>query len=260
MTLTIRPSRAPAAICAAVCALLVGCATPGTSEKPQDFKNVADYGSRQSFAAPEGPWPTDAWWQFYGDPQLDRLIGEALENSPSMAIAQARLSRAQATVQIQRSADLPQIDATASISEQKQSYNYLSPRAFTPQGWNDYGRAGLDFSWELDFWGKNRAALAAATSEANAARADAAQARLTISTAVASAYAELAHEYSVLETTQAALVVRAETAELFHRRLENGLETLGSVRQIDARRAAAEADVLSVQEQISLQKTVSQRS
>src|SRR5262249_38198894 len=201
-----------------------------------------------------GPWPTDAWWSLYDDPQLNGLIAEALAGSPSIAVAEARLRRAQATVQIQRSTELPQIAGNAAISEQKQSYNYLSPPAFTPQGWNDYGRASLDFSWELDFWGKNRAALAAATSDANAAQADAAQARLTLSTAIASAYAELAHEYLVLDTAQSALTVRTQTADLFRNRLENGLETRGSVRQVEARRAAAEADVLSLEEQIALQR------
>jgi NodT family efflux transporter outer membrane factor (OMF) lipoprotein len=41
---------------------------------------------------------------------------------------------------------------------------------------------------------------------------------------------------------------------LFRQRLENGLETLGSVRQVDARRAAAQADVLAIEEQLGLQR------
>jgi NodT family efflux transporter outer membrane factor (OMF) lipoprotein len=241
----------PAWACALV---LAGCAAQPGAHKAPEIKPVAGYGTQNSFTATPGPWPTDAWWRRYGDPQLDTLIAEALEGAPSIAVAEARLRRAQAAVQTQRSALLPQISGSASASEQKQSYNYLSPPAFTPQGWNDYGRAELDFSWELDFWGKNRAALAAATSEASAARADSAQARLTLATAIASAYAELTHQYLQLETAQSALVIRTKTAELFRDRLDNGLETLGSVRQVEARRAAAEADLLLVQEQIGLQR------
>ncbi len=234
--------------------LLAACAALPPAHQRSQIKPIAQYGTERSFAAPAGPWPSDTWWVIYHDPQLDRLIAEALANSPSIAVAEARLRRARATVRIQRSTELPQITGTASVTEQKQSYHYLSPPAFTPQDWNDYGRASLDFSWELDFWGKNRAALAAATSEANAAQADAAQARLTLSIAIGSAYAELAHEYLVLDTAQSALAVRTKTAELFRNRLENGLETLGSVRQVEARRAASEADVLSLEEQINLQK------
>ena len=149
---------------------------------------------------------------------------------------------------------MPQLSANTSITEQKQSYNYLSPAAMTPQGWNDYGRSSLDFSWELDFWGKNRAALAAATSEAVAAGADADQARLALSSAIASSYAELARLHSALDTATAARDLRTKTADLFGKRFENGLETRGSQRQADSRRAASEAEVLSLEEQVALQK------
>lgn len=237
------------------CALtLSACAMQPTRGARPEIKPISAYSSEQAFKAPVGEWPSESWWSVYGDPQLNALIGEALANSPSLAVAAARLRRAQAVAETTGAADKPQVNANAAATEQKQSYNYLSPPAFTPQGWNDYGRASLDVSWELDFWGKNRAALAAAASETEAARADAAQARLTLSTAIASAYAELAHEYASLDTAQAALDVRIATADLFRRRYENGLETLGSVRQVEARRASAETDVLSIEEQVDLQR------
>jgi NodT family efflux transporter outer membrane factor (OMF) lipoprotein len=52
----------------------------------------------------------------------------------------------------------------------------------------------------------------------------------------------------------AARDLRAKTAELFGKRFENGLETRGSLRQADSRRASAEAEVLSLEEQIALSK------
>jgi NodT family efflux transporter outer membrane factor (OMF) lipoprotein len=246
--------------CASVQAILVcllalaGCAAFPARDARPEMKPVSQYASDRSFTAPAAQWPVESWWAAYGDPQLNALINEALAGSPSIAVAEARLRRAQAVAQIEGSATMPQVSANASASKQKQSYNYVSPHAVTPQGWNDYGRATLDFSWELDFWGKNRAALAAATSEAEAARADAAQARLTLATAIASAYAELARLHAALDTAQAALEVRAKTVDLFRRRRDNGLETVGSVRQVESRRAAAEADVLSLAEQLALQR------
>ena len=234
--------------------LLAGCAALPATHNSSEIKPLSRYDSARSFAAPARSWPGSAWWKDYGDPQLDQLIREALADSPSIASARARLQHATAAVAVQRSAWMPQISANSSTTEQKQSYNYLTPPEITPQGWNDYGRASVDLSWELDFWGKNRAAVAAATSEAYAVRTDAAQAALVLSTAVASAYAELAHQYAQLDTAKSALLVRTRTAELFRKRLENGLETLGSVRQVEARRAAAEADVLSIEEQIGLQQ------
>ena len=252
MSLTPSFPRGPLALAATL--LLGACAGLPAPQTAPSIKPVGQYASTGSFAAPARAWPSDAWWSAYGDAQLDALMAEALAGSPNLAEAQARLARAQAAAQVSDAARGPQVGANASATQQKQSSNYLSPSAATPQGWNDYGRATLDFSWELDFWGKNRAALAAATSEAEAARADAAQARLVLTTSLAAAYAEFAREHAVLATARAAREVRGKTAELFRRRHEHGLETLASVRQVEARRASAEGDVLAIEEQIVLQR------
>jgi NodT family efflux transporter outer membrane factor (OMF) lipoprotein len=235
-------------------AALTACASlPGHEPRP-DIEPQTSFASRQAFSAPAGEWPAHGWWKIYGDAQLDALIEEGLAGSPSIAVADARLARARSYQDSARGALAPQLSASSSFTEQKQSYNYLSPAAMTPQGWNDYGRSSLDLSWELDFWGKNRAALAAATSDAVAASAEATQARLALSTAIASSYAELAREYAALDTAIAARDLRSKTAELFAKRFTNGLETKGSLRQAESRRAGSEAEVLILEEQIALQK------
>jgi len=240
---------------ALACTLALGaCAALPDREKAPSVKPIRDYQTERMFARTRRAWPDDSWWTTYGDAQLSALIDEALIGSPNVAIAQARLRQAQSFVYVARAANLPQVTANASATEQMLSNNYITPKAATPQGWNDYGRATLDLNWDLDLWGKNRAALAAATSEAEAARADVAEARLVLTTAIGVAYAELARDYAALDTAQAALNVRAKTSELFRRRYEHGLETLGGVRQVDARRASAEADVLSINEQVGLQR------
>ena len=93
------------------------------------------------------------------------MIAEALETAPDMAAAAARVRQAKAMLGVRESASAPQLSARASASEDKLSYNHLSPDAFTPRGMNDYGRATLDLSWSLDLWGKQRAAVAAAVGE-----------------------------------------------------------------------------------------------
>lgn len=241
-------------IALAVAAVLTGCASLPDAQPRAPLGSQAAFASARSFAAPSRDWPAANWWQAYGDEQLNALIAEGLAGSPSVAIADARLARARSFQTSARGSLAPQISAGTSVTEQKQSYNYLSPAAMTPQGWNDYGRSSLDFSWELDFWGENRAALAAATSDAVAASADADQARLSLASAVASGYAELARLYSALDTATAARDLRVKTAGLFAKRFDNGLETKGGLRQADSRSAAAVADVLAIEEQIALQK------
>jgi NodT family efflux transporter outer membrane factor (OMF) lipoprotein len=235
-------------------AVLTACAGLPAEAPRSASPAKASQETTRSFESPAGEWPAADWWKQYRDPQLDTLIAEALADSPSVAIADARLRRARSFQDSARGALAPQVTASNSATLQKHSYNYLTPREMTPQGWDDYGRGSLDFTWELDFWGKNRAALAAATSEAAAASADADQARLALASALASGYAELARLHAALDTATAARELRNKTAALFVQRHENGLETLGSVRQAESRRAGADADVLSLEEQILLQK------
>lgn len=248
-------ARQPAARMALVCLLgLAACAQiPQTAPRSQ-IRSAGDWSASQSFNAPLQQWPQEHWWKTYGDAQLDRLIEEALEGAPSLRVAAARLQRAEAGVDTQRAASAPQLSANASASEAKQSYNYLTPKSMSPQGWNDYGRVTLDFSWELDFWGKNRAAVAAASSERDAVAADAAQARLLLSSSIATAYAELARLHAARDTAAAALDVRSKTAQLFQERYANGLETQGSVLSAEARQAAAEGDLLAADEALLLQR------
>jgi NodT family efflux transporter outer membrane factor (OMF) lipoprotein len=115
-----------------------------------------------------------------------------------------------------------------------------------------YGSAELDFSYELDFWGKNRAALAAATSDFAAAQADVAQARMLLSTSVADAYADLARLYAERDADDAAQRVRAKSAQLFAERYDNGLETQSSVQLAQSRADSAQATLLETDESIAL--------
>ncbi len=212
------------------------------------------WATTQSLAASARDWPADEWWQAYGDPQLDALVAEALQGAPSLRVAEARLRQAEAGAGMARAANAPQLAANTNLSEAKQSYNYLQPQQMLPQGWNDYGRLSLDFSWELDFWGRNRAALAAATSALEAQRAELLQSRLVLAAGVASQYAELSRLHANRDTALKALEIREKTAGLIASRHANGLETRGGLRDADARRALAEAQVLALDEQLALQR------
>jgi len=231
-----------------------GCAQLPHSDPPPALKDISQLQSSSSFAATATAWPGTGWWHAYGDPQIDALIEEALRGSPDLELAQARLHAAVAAVQGAHAARIPEVTGTASFTEGKQSYNNLIPRQALPQGWQGYGLATVNFSWELDFWGKNRAALAAALSDQRAAQVEVAETSLMLSTAVASAYAQLVHLYTVRDNAAATLDLRTKTVTLFRQRHEFGLETLAGVREVEARQAAAQGDLLAIDERIGLQK------
>ena len=231
-----------------------GCAPLPRMDSPPAMRKVEELRSSSSFLAPAAVWPGDGWWRAYSDAQLDSLVEEALRGSPDLELAQARLHAAMAQVQGAHAARIPEVTGTASLTAEKQSYNYLIPKAALPQGWNDYGIATVNLSWELDFWGKNRAALAAALSEQRAAQVEVAQTRLILSTSVASAYAGLVHLYTLRDNAVETLAIRTKTVALFRKRHEFGLETLASVREVEAREAAAQGELLAIDERIGLQR------
>jgi len=109
----------------------------------------------------------------------------------------------------------------------------------------------LNLNWELDFWGKNRAAVRAAASDARAAAADAAEARLVLTTDIASQYATLARLYSDREVAIEAEKVRDETAGLTAQRVANGLDTQAELKQAEAGSPAARASVVALDEEIA---------
>jgi NodT family efflux transporter outer membrane factor (OMF) lipoprotein len=235
---------------------LSACANlPGETSKTQ-IKPAAAYATARSFdshadANPEAAWPVDGWWRAYDDAQLDALIDEALKGSPTLAQAHARLDKAKATLGQTRASLLPSLSAQASVVEDKQSYNYGIPPSFVPHGYNDYGQTQLNFSYEFDFWGKNRNAVASSVSEAKAAQADAAEARLTLSTAVAAAYSDLARLYAERQVTLRSVQSRQETLDLVARRVADGVDTQAEQKQAEAGPPSARADLAFIDEQIA---------
>ncbi|MBS0408992.1 MAG: efflux transporter outer membrane subunit [Proteobacteria bacterium] len=250
---TIRPRRFAPYLAAAGALALAACATVPDMGPRQQPRPAAELASPRSFQAAASDWPADRWWDAYKDPQLSALVDEALKGSPTLAQAQARLRAAEAQAQQARAATLPSVTGNGSISETEQSKNLGYPpfiQQYLPSGFKDQGRLTLDASYDLDLFGKNRAALAAAVSEAEAARADAAQARLTLSSAVAQAYGDLARLYAERDVATDALRIKTETAQLTAQRVANGLDTKAELSQAQAATPASQADVEALDEQI----------
>ncbi len=235
----------------AVFGLLAGCASvPDLGPKPVPA-TAESLESHATFARAEGAWPAEGWWQGLSDAQLDTLIAEGLMDSPDVAIAAARVRAAEAMAQQAGAALLPRVGAEGSAGGVQQSKNMGIPPEFVPDGIQDTGHIAATFSFDLDLWGRNSAALAAATSEAEAARVDAAQARLMLTTGIASAYADLAGYYHALDVANDAVRVRTASADLSGERARAGIENQASQRQAESRAASARADVVALEEAIA---------
>ena len=236
-----------------VAALVISACAQAPDHLLSQMKKADDFSSSQSLNSQNKvSWPDNKWWLRYHDQQLNQLMDEALQDSPSLQAAEARLRNMAGVAEQIGAIRSIQVGASASASETKVSYAYQA--YMPPHNWNDYGSVTANFSYDFDFWGKNKASVTAATSDFAAAEAETAAARLMISTSLAQAYAELARLHLNKETAQTAVAIRTKTVELMTNRFNNGLETQGAVKQMQALQANAEAELLAVDESIQLQK------
>jgi NodT family efflux transporter outer membrane factor (OMF) lipoprotein len=232
---------------------LAGCGVSDLGPKPLP-RPPETIAATQSLPAGTAKWPEDAWWQGYGDPQLTALIEEGLKASPDVATATARYRRAAGVVQQAGAAGLPSLDLRGQAQLAKQSYNNGFPPQFLPQGWNDTGQIAASFNFDLDLWGKNRAALAAATSDHRAAAIDVHQAELLLATGIASAYVDLARLFAVRDVRRAELTIREGSLKLVSDRVRNGLDNRGSTAQSEAQAANARGALAEAEQGIAMRR------
>jgi NodT family efflux transporter outer membrane factor (OMF) lipoprotein len=231
---------------------LVGCA-PDLGPKPE-MAAPAVFQSAQSLAAPAAAWPEDAWWTAYGDAELDRLIGDALKDSPDLKMAAARVRAAEAMADINESLLWPTVVGDANFMETEITQNIGIPdtylgqmfKANLPKGFHNLAALSLGMQYQLDLFGKNRANFHAALSTAEAARADEASARLQIAAGMATYYAILTQIAADQTTAENAVALRSESAALVEKRFDAGLENEASRSQARALLESAKVQLEAV--------------
>jgi len=207
-----------------------------------------------SVTVQEQSWPVDAWWKAFGDPQLDKLMDEALAGAPTLTIAEARLHAAQAAV-LQASGVLkPNIAVNAETTRERFSAHELAPPPYGGSYVTD-SRLALDFSYDIDFWGRNRKALEAARANVQAADADRAAARLALTVAIARAYIQLDLQYALHDVAVSNQQQESGLLDLTRERAKAGLETTARVGQQEAITSLTSAGVTYTQASIDLAKT-----
>ena len=186
-------ARQPGLATAAAClALLGGCvaarSVPPPREVPAAFEHSGSPGG--------GSWPAQDWYRGFGSRELDGFIEQAVSNNTDLTAARERVTQADARARQAGAAILPSVDANADA-------NYLAGHSQQGSGHELDWFAMLSASYEVDFWGKNRATAQAARLEAQATRAQRDTVALTLLGGVADEY------FQVLALRQRSAVARA---------------------------------------------------
>jgi NodT family efflux transporter outer membrane factor (OMF) lipoprotein len=179
--------RSGLALVGSVCTLLAGCSVGPTYKRPDIALPVQwreSGGTTGTGGASASVWPAAEWWQGFGSAKLDELIAQAERNNDDLAGAIARVQEADAQARIAGAALLPSLDlgATATRERSKNSSGAGSAQVF------NVFNPELSASYELDFWGKNRALRDAARAAAVASRYDQQTVALTVISSVATTY------------------------------------------------------------------------
>lgn len=169
---------------------LAGCATAPPDRIVQPSPDFARAQHAASIRLARDGWPEARWWTRYDDPQLDALVTRALKESPSMAVAATRIGYAQAALASTRSVGGGSLGLEMGLNRQRYSGNGFFP---APIGGSFYNDAAVQVkaSYDFDWWGKQRALVAASLGEVNARLADAAQAEAELAASVVQSYLRL---------------------------------------------------------------------
>lgn len=203
----------------------------------------------------QGPWvpavPAKAgdagdWWEAFGDVRLDLLEDEAVAGNPGLAVSLSRYEQARAALGKARAALMPNLDAEADITNNRQS----ADRPLRGGSQPDYYAAdtvGLGASYELDLWGRVRNMVAAGKAEATASAEDLAAARLSLRAQLAADYINLRgldQQAALLTSTVKAYADADEiTRQRFTKGIADGIDTGRSGAQL----ADAQAQLADVQ-------------
>ncbi|NGX38899.1 MAG: Outer membrane protein OprM [Chlamydiae bacterium] len=203
----------------------------------------------------EGDFPPCEWWEMFSDPKLSQLICIALANNPTMQKVEALFTRVEEEAKIKRSHLFPTLGFNAAVN-----WRYLSEndffRAFTPvipTSIPEY-LIDLDFSYEFDFWGKNRNIYEGALGLAKAQEAEKEGAILALSTSVATLYFKLQSEMQALSILKKERSLLTRLFELTQSREKEAIDDLTQPLQAEERLLYINQSILFSELQVTITK------
>jgi NodT family efflux transporter outer membrane factor (OMF) lipoprotein len=215
------------------CAAFAGCGVGPTYRRP-DIALPDQWREAQAVPAPTAPaiWPAADWWQGFDSAQLDELIAAAQRGNDDLGGAIARVREADAQARIAGAPLLPSLGLAATATRERAPVSGVGNEVY-----NEFNPE-LTASYEVDFWGKNRAMRNSALATALASRFDQQTVALTVISSVATTYFQ-------------ALELR-DRIDVANRNLENGEKILRGLKLEQEVGTATGLDVAQQQTTVAL--------
>lgn len=173
------------------------------------------------------------WWRGLNDAALDALVERALKDNPSIAVAEARLRQARSALRLDKANGLPNANVQGTYLRAELPNGGLTGGTADggTQGINFYN-VGFDASWEIDLFGGQKRRVEAARAGVGAAEAQVADAQVSLTAEVASAYVNLRDRQRRLELGRATAETRRRILALTEQRFRAGTASQLDVERI----------------------------
>ncbi|MFJ5254972.1 efflux transporter outer membrane subunit [Pseudomonas koreensis] len=229
-------------------AMLSACAVGPDYQRPQTAE-VAQYKEAKGWrqANPSDSLARGAWWELYGDQQLNGLIEKLNSSNQTVAQSEAQFRQAQALVRSARGAFYPNVDLSVGKTRSSQGTGSSSSSlSSSASGIRDTYNAQLGVSWEADIWGKLRRGLEANEASAQASFADLAAMRLSQQSELVQNYLQLRvidQQKRLLEATVAAY---EKSLQMTQNQYRAGISGRDAVAQAQTQLKTTQADLVDL--------------
>ncbi|MFL1514433.1 RND transporter [Pseudomonas prosekii] len=228
--------------------LLSACAVGPDYQRPQTAE-IAQYKEAEGWrqANPSDSLARGAWWELYGDQQLNGLVDQLNNANQTVAQAEARYRQSQALVKSARAAFYPTVDLSAGKTRSSQGAGSSSSSlSSSASGIRDTYSTELGVSWEADIWGKLRRGLEADQATAQASFADLAAMRLSQQSEMVQNYLQLRvidQQKRLLESTVAAY---QRSLQMTQNQYRAGVSGRDAVAQAQTQLKSTQADLVDL--------------
>lgn len=229
---------------AAFTVLLGGCSLAPRYERPAS--PVADRYDANSANTSDRVAADVSWEQFFSDPRLQAVIRTALENNRDLRVAALNVERVRALYNIQRTALIPSLDATADGSRRR------TPGDLSASGQSTVStsyQVGLEIpSYELDFFGRVTSLRDQVLQQYLATEAAQRSAQISLISAVARQYFTALAAEEQLVIAKQTLDAANRSFELNHKSFEAGVASEIDLRTAEAQRESVRASVAAIEQ------------
>lgn len=250
--------------------LLSACAdsAPVRPQLPQLPSRFAAQSATATLGAPSEPTPK-AWWRVFRDADLDALEAEGLERAPDARIAMARLKEAIAIRAEALSDYAPQGNLSGQASDQhtRTAYSGLNTNTstlppslsgletlFLPAPETKSLAASFNVSWELDLFGRQKAARRGARADLWAARFDYEASQLALAANIANSLFQVRSLLAQLDDARETERISKELDAVGQRKYAHGLAAGSDAARLDSDLATAQAEVVRLKTAVDVAK------